>query len=104
MSSVPDAVQLPEELCEGIGEQYFESTYGDYTNRDYTDEDYSHQSDSGSISSPEWEPLEQDVDEGDNLVSFDVDTEMECIQAAGMYSAGVTLYVFISVTISPDSY
>ena len=50
-------------ICEGIAEEYFKLSYGDYT-----DGDYSHGSHSQSISSPEWEPLEQDVDEGDDLV------------------------------------
>lgn len=84
MSSIPDAVQLPEGLCEGIDDQYFESASGDYT-----DEEYSHESDLESISSPEWEQLQQDVDEGDEPASFDVDMEMEYIEAAGM-----TSYVF----------
>ena len=57
---------------------------------DYTDEEYSHESDSESISSPEWEQLQQDVDEGDEPASFDVDMEMEYIEAAGM-----TSYVFV---------
>ena len=46
----------------------------------YTDGEYSHKSHSEiiCICSPEWEPLGQDEDEGDDLADFDVDAEMEC--------------------------
>ena len=43
----------------------------------YADGDYSHRLHS-EVCSPEWEPLKQDVDEGDDLANFDVDAEVEC--------------------------
>ena len=79
MSCPPDAIRLPEELCEGILEEFFESAYGDYS-----DEDYSHGSDSESISSPEWEPLQEDMDEEDGQANLDVDAEVELVEGAGI--------------------
>ena len=81
MSCPPDAIRLPGELCEGIPEQFFEAAYGDYS-----DGEYSHRSDSESISSPEWEPLEENMSEEDELTNLDVDGEREWVEAAGMSS------------------
>ena len=80
-------------ICEGIAEEYFKLSYGDYT-----DGDYSHGSHSQSISSPEWEPLEQDVDEGDDLVMLMMRWSEE---AEGIYSAKVVL---ICVTMCSVNY